>query len=295
MQRKIALILLVTAILVGLLFVGSFAFIIFQYVKRSGSFVTPPGYTPEKTGFPTLVEDKGAGLVETTSHEAGVTDTISQTEIYRKIIYEAYLSLEVENVEAKIKEAESVALKYGGYVGNMQLSKNYGRVVLRIPTEHFYEALNDLRTLGNLKSENIKAIDVTEEYIDLVARLNNSKAVEARLLALLEKAKTVEDVLKVEGQLRIVREEIERLTAKLRYLENRIEYSTITVEFTGPKEKPEIEWPTFEFLQAVADGLSAMYGMIYLMIILLFALMPLIIIGAIAYAIYKLYKKYRSK
>ena len=295
MQRKIALVLLVTAILVGLLFVGSFAFIIFQYVRRSGSFVAPPGYTPEKTRFPTLVEDKGAGVVETTSYEAGVTDTISQTEIYRKIIYEAYLSLEVENVEAKIKEAESVALKYEGYVGNMQLSKNYGRVVLRIPTEHFYEALNDLRTLGNLKSENIKAIDVTEEYIDLVARLNNSKAVEARLLALLEKAKTVEDVLKVEGQLRIVREEIERLTAKLRYLENRIEYSTITVEFTGPKEKPEIEWPTFEFLQAVADGLSAMYGMIYLMIILLFALMPLIIIGAIAYAIYKLYKRYRSK
>jgi len=236
MQRKIALVLLVTAILVGLLFVGSFAFIIFQYMRRSGSFVTPPGYTPEKTRFPTLVEDKGAGVVETTSHEAGVTDTISQTEIYRKIIYEAYLSLEVEN-----------------------------------------------------------AIDVTEEYIDLVARLNNSKAVEARLLALLEKAKTVEDILKVEGQLRIVREEIERLTAKLRYLENRIEYSTITVEFTGPKEKPEIEWPTFEFLQAVADGLSAMYGMIYVIIILLFALMPLIIIGAIAYAIYKLYKRYRSK
>lgn len=295
MSKKTTILIIVVAALLGILFLGFLAFL--QYLLLGG--YTPYLLEAKKPALPVpmpavgtvrgpeLVETGAAGGMEVPPQKLEETP-------YRKVIYEAYLKLKVENAEEKAREAESIALKYGGYVGNLQVSGNRARVTLRIPTENFYSALNDVRNLGELEDENIRAIDVTEEYIDLVARLNNSKNVERRLLALLDKASTVEEILKVEAQLKVIREEIERLTAKLRYIENRIEYSTIVVEFVEP-EKVEIKWPSLNILEAIAKGLASMYAVIYALIVIVFALIPLAVLGGFIYLVYKLYKKRFSK
>ena len=293
MVRKSTLLVLIAVLLTGILFLTFVAFLgnlIMGYYRPVISYTEP--LIPPEAAKPEIPSPlPSIRKTEESEISAGEEFTLIQTQEtpYRKIVYEAYLRLKVEDSEEKVREAESIALKYNGYVGNLQISKGRARIVLRIPTEDFYSAINDLRKLGELEDENIRAIDVTEEYIDLAARLNNSKNVEKRLLALLDKAATVEEILKVEAQLKMIREEIERLTARLRYLENRIEYSTITVEFIEP-EKVEIEWPSFNFLEVIAKGLAAMYAVISALIVVVFALTPLIALGGLAYIAYKLYK-----
>ncbi len=294
MVRKLTLLVLIAVLLTGILFLTFVAFLgnlIIGYYRPEVSYIEPL-ISPEaaKPEIPSPLPS--IGKTEEREISAGGEFTLIKTQEmpHRKIVYEAYLRLKVEDSEEKVREAESIALKYNGYVGNLQISKDRARIVLRIPTENFYSAINDLRKLGELEDENVRAIDVTEEYIDLVARLNNSKNVEKRLLALLDKAVTVEEILKVEAQLKMVREEIERLTARLRYLENRIEYSTITVEFAEP-EKVEIEWPSFNFLGIIAKGLATMYAVVSALIVVVFALTPLIALGGLACIVYKLYKR----
>ncbi|RLE66471.1 MAG: hypothetical protein DRJ38_01550 [Thermoprotei archaeon] len=291
MTRKSTILVLIAVCLIGifsLVFLTFLGNLVMSYYMHKPTHREPLIVSDiEKPEMPVFMPSTEKTEEKST---AGEFEVQAQTLPYRKMVYEAYLRLKVEDSEEKAREAESIALKYNGYVGNLQIGKDRAVVTLRIPTENFYLAINDLRKLGELEDENVRAIDVTEEYIDLTARLNNLKNVEKRLLALLDKAVTVEEILKVEAQLKVVREEIERLTARLRYLENRIEYSTIVVEFIEP-EKVEVEWPSFNILDAVAKGLAAMYAAVYALVVIVFALIPLIVLGGLIYIAYKTYKR----
>jgi predicted nuclease with TOPRIM domain len=93
--------------------------------------------------------------------------------------------------------------------------------------------------------KNIKSEDVTEQYIDLKARLENAQREEKILLDFLNKATNVKDMLEIEKELSRIREQIEYYTGQLKYLESRIDYSTITIELSEPRPPaplPEVDW-----------------------------------------------------
>ena len=101
---------------------------------------------------------------------------------------------------------------------------------MRIPADRFEEAMVGLKGFAlYVESEYVDADDVTEEYTDLEARLTNYQAEEAQYVAIMERANSVEEILKVTQSLSNVRYQIERIQGQLNYYDNRVDYSTISV------------------------------------------------------------------
>ncbi|MFQ5410699.1 MAG: DUF4349 domain-containing protein [Phycisphaerae bacterium] len=145
----------------------------------------------------------------------------------RVVIYNAAFRVVVPEIEASIKKAEALAAELKGWVQGIEGDS----ISVRVPAARFHDAVSRVEGMGRVAHREVKAADVTEEYVDLEARLKNARAVRERLLALLEKAEDVKAALEVEKELMRVGEEIERIEAKLALLKNRVAYSTISITF----------------------------------------------------------------
>ena len=134
-----------------------------------------------------------------------------------------------------------------------------GSISIRIPDERFDQALAELRELAvRVKSENTSSQDVTQEYTDLQARLNNAEATEKQYLALLEKATDVQDILSIYQSLSQVRQEIEQIKGQMQYLERTSSMSLISV-YLEPQAtaKPLVGagWSALEALKSAVRGI----------------------------------------
>lgn len=161
----------------------------------------------------------------------------------RMIIYAAQVSLEVEDVDAAANKIQSVAEGVGGFVQTLSISggeRKSGFITVRVPQEKFYDVLRQVESVGNVTNKEVSGQDVTEQYIDLEARLKNAESEEERLLAILDKATEVSDILMVEKELMRVRETIEGLKGQLQYLERRVAYSVISVYLEQAARAPVI-------------------------------------------------------
>ncbi|WP_188647186.1 DUF4349 domain-containing protein [Marinithermofilum abyssi] len=152
----------------------------------------------------------------------------------RKVIYQADLNMKVVNLSKARKAMEAAAKKRGGYLVNASQSRSgkevTGTLVFRIPQDSFQSFLNQIEDVAQeISSQNISGNDVTEEYVDLKSRLRAKKAVEKRLLEMMDEAKNTDDLLQVSQQLSVVQEEIEQIKGRIQYLENQTDYSTVTV------------------------------------------------------------------
>ena len=159
---------------------------------------------------------------------ASASEDLSQVPIdQRVVIYNAGFRIVVKDVEAALEHTEQIADGVGGYVQSIKGD----RIVIRVPVREYQAAVARVEALGQVVERELEAQDVTEEFVDLQARLENALNVRKRLEALLEKAETVEDALAVEKELKRIGEEIERLQAKLELINNRVAYSTISARF----------------------------------------------------------------
>ena len=157
----------------------------------------------------------------------------------RKILRDATLTLEVGAPAEAQRKITSIAESLGGFVvtsesklrqigdSKQELEVN---LVVRVPATQFGSALDQIRSTGSrVIQEKITGQDVTEEFIDLEARLKTQKALEPQFLEIMKQANKVEDALEVQRQIAEVRTEIEKLEGRKRFLENRASLSTITV------------------------------------------------------------------
>jgi hypothetical protein len=149
-------------------------------------------------------------------------------------------SLQVDSLELGVARVREVARRTGAIVANTQMEggRNETRsasLQLRIPSEHFDDAVNALSPIGKLESVNVTVQDVGEEFIDGQARVANARRLEQRLVDLLAtRTGKLADVLAVERELARVREEIERYEGRLRYLRSRASVSTLTIAVHEP-------------------------------------------------------------
>ncbi len=187
----------------------------------------------------------------------------------RMVIKSAYLALVVEDVSASIAQISNLATSFGGYVVNSNMGEEQNRlfanISFRVDSARFNEALQALRNLAaDVRSESTSGEDVTEEYVDLDARLRNLEASEAQLLELMEKAGTVEEILKVQQELVRTREEIEQTQGRMQYLEESsalsfinasLEQSKLTVEFNASSRTVK-EGQGIRFESNVAGGFA---------------------------------------
>jgi hypothetical protein len=149
-------------------------------------------------------------------------------------------SVEVDSLEPAMEGLHRLAQRVGGFVGNSTIQS--GREQLRqatleikVPAARFEELTGGLAPLGRIEFVNVSAEDVGEEFVDLTARVANSRRLEERLIDLLgSRTGRLQDVLAVERELARVREEIERQEGRLRYLKSRVALSTLSVTLHEP-------------------------------------------------------------
>ena len=148
--------------------------------------------------------------------------------------------IEVEKVDQAILKVRELAAQVGGYIANSSVSGGRDQirqatVELKIPSTHYEQAVGSLSTIGKVETVNSTAQDVGEEFVDVTARVNNSRRLEERLITLLaNRTGKLDEVLRVERELSRVREEIERYEGRLRYLSARVAMSTLTITVHEP-------------------------------------------------------------
>jgi hypothetical protein len=217
--------------------------------------------------------------------------------VERKIIRNATLTLEVEQPGKALQRVATIAEGRGGYIVTSDSRQQTGdrgerayeviTVELRVPAAQFDAALADIRAAGgSVTAQKITGKDVTEEYIDLEARLRTQRALEAQLLEIMKRAQAVADAVSVQRELTNVRTEIERVEGRRRFLENQSSLSTISVTLQPPA--PLIG--TTGFFRSVGtafgEGVDIAAAITLFFIRLLLALIPVVVfIGLPAYFI----------
>lgn len=141
------------------------------------------------------------------------------------LIYRAELVLAVFQTKATLDKIEQLAQQLGGYL----VQRDNDVIVVRVPVVKFESGLKDAAALGDELSRQVNAEDVSEQYRDLRIRLQNAEAVRERLASLLARAQNVQEALLVEEQLDRVTTTIEQIKGKLKFYDELIAFSTITV------------------------------------------------------------------
>jgi hypothetical protein len=148
--------------------------------------------------------------------------------------------IEVDKVDPAILKIRQLAAQVGGYIANSSISGGRDQIrqatlELKIPAPRYEQAVGSLSTIGKVETVNSTAQDVGEEFVDVTARVSNSRRLEERLITLLStRTGKLDEVLRVERELARVREEIERYEGRLRYLSTRVATSTLTITVHEP-------------------------------------------------------------
>jgi len=211
----------------------------------------------------------------------------------RMLIRTAQLSITVKDTVEAVQGAKAVVEGLGGYVTSSQVYKQgerlYATMVLRVPAERFDDALAQIKALAvEVERESTQGEDVTEEYVDLQARLRNLELTEKELQQLLtevrERTQKAEDVLAVYRELTEIRGQIEQLKGRMQYLERRGGFATLELSIAPPVlSTPAVEpgWePLVTLREASRSLVKALQWLVDAVIWLVVFVLPILILVA---------------
>ena len=210
--------------------------------------------------------------------------TITQEDVEQKIIKTAFLRFESTNMDKSYQQLLRSINANKGFVQDDNSSKSYNTITrtlkVRIPTTNFQSALDSIsKHVTYFDSRSISAKDVTEEFIDIEARLKAKQELEKRYLELLDKAKTVKEILDIERELTNIREEIEAKQGRLKYLQNKVSLSNITLEFyKHTSETPVATNYGTKMWNALKGGFSGI-SIFFLGLLYIWPILVLLVVG----------------
>jgi hypothetical protein len=218
--------------------------------------MSPPGAEPSPAP---VVITSGDGVIFGTSIPSE-----------RMVIRSAYLEMVVDDVGASQVQIANLATAFGGFVVSSEIREDknrlYAMISFRVDSSRFNEALQALRELAvDIRSESTSGEDVTEEYVDLTARLANLEITRDSLEELMKRTtENVSDILEVQRELSQVTGEIEQIKGRMQYLEQSaalsfisvsLEQSKLTVEFYGDPRTVK-EGKKVQFVPTVSGGFA---------------------------------------
>lgn len=235
-----------------------------------------------------------SATVETAGEKMMADRTEQKTEeaIERKLIKEGRVEFEVVDVNATRETIFKAVNKYKGYVSSDQEFKSPGRksntIIIRVPAGQFDDLLKEAtQGVEKFESKTINVKDVTEEFLDIQARLKTKKELEQRYINLLKKAKNVNEILQIEKQIGQLRSDIEAIEGRLNYLRDRVSFSTLTMLFYEYKPISNETGFGQKFKNAFRNG----WDNLIWFFVGLSNIWPFILIGLAAIIGFKLYRK----
>lgn len=227
----------------------------------------------------------------------------------QKIIKNAELSLEVKDVAEAIQRVETATDTVFGVVTDSQLSGSDGgqgkgerraNLMVRVPGDQFNRFLADVQKLGKLLNHRVFTEDVSGQFVDLEARRQSALQHEKRLLDILARGNTVDELLKLENELNRVRTEIESITGRLNMLRDRVDFSTIRLALIEPaaptkpdEPKPKTVWQ--QAIEAFLSGAKAVGEFAAALIVFAFGIAPVAFaVGVLALLLWPLARRLRG-
>jgi hypothetical protein len=202
----------------------------------------------------------------------------------RSIIYTGSITVRVDDMDDAAAGASALAERYGGFVGGDRRTAVVDEpaeatLVLRIPSDEFTAAVNELGTLGDEESREIRTEDVTEEVVDVETRIATAEASVDRTRDLLARAESIEDIVRVERELSDREAALASLQARQRTLADLTTLSTITVTLLATDAEPEAEEPEESgFLAGLASGWRGLTASLGVLLTGLGALLPWLVV-----------------
>ncbi|MGI8519938.1 MAG: DUF4349 domain-containing protein [Actinomycetota bacterium] len=196
------------------------------------------------------------------------------------IIKTGYLKLTVseDGFSEATQDAVALAGRFSGFVLSTSIEgqdSRSGTLVIRVPSDRFEEFVNEVKDLGDVRSESISGQDVTQEFVDLEARLRNLRAQEAVLLRLFDKASTVAATIRVQSELGRVQLESEQLQGRLRYLEDQTSLATLSITIAEKGAAPATRGT---LIKAWDSALGGALGVVAAVIVGAGTLLPVVLL-----------------
>ncbi|HYB71558.1 MAG TPA: DUF4349 domain-containing protein [Candidatus Bathyarchaeia archaeon] len=214
----------------------------------------------------------------------------------RRIIRRASLDVELPDVEQGVARLAAVVESVGGFISSTdsqldQRGTARAAITAYVPPGQFSKVLGGLDSVGRVTHREIGGQDVSEEFVDLEARIRNMERHEAQLLSFMGRAQKVADLLGIENELGRVRGEIERATGRLRFLRARTDLATIEVALVRAPlaSPPDGVFPRFvqQLKQAFTEGWSTALSLALAAAVLAAQLSPLVIPAGGIWALYR--------
>lgn len=203
--------------------------------------------------------------------EAAVPSVPTPTDAQRKIVLNAQFDVKVKDADTAVNRIGVSVRAAGGYVQETKVSgtRQRGRsvnMILRVPAARYGDIVDLIAGLGEVTGRREWAEDVTEQYVDLEARIRSKEAHLTRLRQLLNRSGSVKELMEVEQEIDRVTADLESLQGRMRVLANRVDFSTIVLnlyepEAPAPIEEPGTVWERMKLaFKASADALANFTG-----------------------------------
>lgn len=273
--------------------------------KTANSANYAPSSTTRQTAMNTAGSGSGSGSGGGGGTEQGIVQQVSLTQaetsqnqpvaVERKIIRNAELTLEAAAPEESQQKINAIAESKGGFVVESQQSssdvkatrRDVVTMTVRVPATKFNETLEEIRkTAASVIVETVKGEDVTEEFIDIEARLKTERALEQQFLEIMKQAKSVQDALNVQRELATVRGGIEKIEGRKRFLENQASLSTIKIRLQTPTAFSANSSGFFHQLgQAFGKGFDVALNFILGVVTFVIAILPFLLLVVLPLAL----------
>lgn len=189
----------------------------------------------------TYVEDVAAG--QTATEEPPPPPSPAPVAVDRKIIKNGELTIEVAEYDPAAEQVETIVRQHGAFVADREIQEKTGGAIqgiltIRVEPARFETLFAAMKAVGRLESENVKAADVTAQYVDLEARITAAQLTEDNLKALLAQKSILDKItsmLEIERELARVRTEIEQMQGQLRVMAAQVSLSTIRLTLREPE------------------------------------------------------------
>jgi hypothetical protein len=208
---------------------------------------------------------------------------VDQPGVNRMLVRTASIDLTAADVGKVADGARDIAVTQGGYSGQEDVREETATLTLRIPSDRFDQAMGELAKLGKVVRSNQKADDVTEQVVDLDSRIATQRASVDRVRALLARATTVDEIVRIEQELTTREADLESLEQRRQALGGQVALSTVTINVSKSTAPPTVqrEEESSGFVTGLSDGWGAFLDAGAVTLQVLGAVLPFLLVLAI--------------